>query len=80
MRPCRPDSRVRAACAHRHAKALRGADGDVGAHLAGGFEYGERQQVGCQNQRRALGLDCLADGLQSVIQPLLAGYCCKAAK
>mmetsp|Transcript_26413 Transcript_26413/g.67196 ORF Transcript_26413/g.67196 Transcript_26413/m.67196 type:complete len:1036 (+) Transcript_26413:699-3806(+) len=36
---------VRAAVAQRHAKALRGANHDVGAPLAGGRQAGERQQV-----------------------------------
>jgi hypothetical protein len=48
---------VRAARAHGHAKALRGADHDVGAHLARGLEQRERQQVGGQDQRGALGVD-----------------------
>ncbi len=37
---------VRAAVAHRHAEALRRADGDVGAHLARRHEQRQRQQVG----------------------------------
>ena len=38
-------SRVRATRAHGHAKALRGAHHDVGAHVARGLEQRERQQV-----------------------------------
>jgi hypothetical protein len=41
------EGRVRAAVAHRHAKALRGADADVGAPLARRRELRQRQQVRC---------------------------------
>mmetsp|Transcript_46287 Transcript_46287/g.117179 ORF Transcript_46287/g.117179 Transcript_46287/m.117179 type:complete len:831 (+) Transcript_46287:42-2534(+) len=43
---CRQEGGVRAAVPHGHAKALRRADNDVGAPLAGGSQLGERQQVG----------------------------------
>ncbi len=36
---------VRAAVAHRHAKALAGTEGDVGAHRARGFRQHQRHQV-----------------------------------
>ena len=39
-------SGVRAAVAHRHAEALRRADGDVGAPFAGRSEQRQREQVG----------------------------------
>ncbi|CUH41249.1 hypothetical protein RUM4293_00117 [Ruegeria atlantica] len=41
--------RVRAAIAHRHAKALGRADGNIRAHLAGGFQQRQRQDVGGNN-------------------------------
>ena len=46
--------RMRAAIAHRHAKALRRTDGDVGAELAGRGEQRQRQQIGGDDRERAL--------------------------
>ena len=47
---------MRAAEAQRHAEALRRADGDVGADLAGRGEQGEREQVGRDDDERARGV------------------------
>ena len=47
---------VRAAIAHRHAEALRRADGDVGAEFAGRGEQRQRQQIGGHDGERALGV------------------------
>ena len=47
-----------AAEAHRGAQALRRADGDVGAPLAGGFEQRQRKQVGGSRDQHALGMCC----------------------
>jgi len=47
------EGRVRAAEAHRHAEALRGADHNVGPHLAGGREQREAQQIGGHDRQRA---------------------------
>ena len=37
--------RVRPAIANRHAKALRAANGDIGAHRAGLFQQRQRERV-----------------------------------
>jgi hypothetical protein len=47
---------VRAAVSHGHAEALRGADGDVGADLAGRAQRGEREQVGGHDDLDAVGV------------------------
>ena len=47
---------MRAAIAHRHAKALRRADGDVGAEFAGRGDQRQRQQIGGDDGQRALGV------------------------
>ena len=46
--------RVRATGAHGHAQALCGADHDVGAHLARGFQQREGQQIGGHDEGRGL--------------------------
>ncbi|KGS64740.1 hypothetical protein X979_6101 [Burkholderia pseudomallei MSHR7527] len=48
---------VRAAEAHRHAEALRVADGDVRAPFAGRHEHGEREDVGRDDDVAARGVD-----------------------
>ncbi len=58
--PRREERRMRAAVAHRHAEALRVADGDVGAPLAGGFEQREGEQVGRDRHERTHGVRPLA--------------------
>ena len=62
---------VRTARAHGHAKALGGADHDVGAHLAGGFEQHQRHQVGGQNERCLLVVNQIGAELP-VCQPAAA--------
>ncbi len=64
-------SGVWAARAHGHTEALAAAKNDVGAHCAGFFEHGQGQQVGSQQQRRALGVDGVGAGLP-VGQPAAA--------
>ena len=49
----REERRVRPAVAERHAEALRVADDDVGAHLAGRREQRQRQQVGRDRDQHA---------------------------
>ena len=44
---------VRAAVAHRHAEALRVADDDVGAELAGRHQQRQREQVGGDDRKAA---------------------------
>ncbi len=53
---------VRTAEAHRHAEALRGADGDVRAQLAGRGEQGEGEQVGGDRDDGAQLVRPLDDG------------------
>ena len=48
---------VRAAVAHRHAEALRGADHDVGAPLPRRGEQHQREQVGGDRDQRALRVE-----------------------
>ena len=55
---------VRAAEAQRHAEALRGAHGDVGAGLAGRGEQGQGQQVGGDRDQRAARVGGVGDGLE----------------
>jgi hypothetical protein len=55
---------VRAARAHGHAKALGGADHDVGAHLARGHQQRERQQVGGHDEGGLLAVHGLHVGAQ----------------
>ena len=52
----REEARVRPAVAKRHAKALRGADGDVGAPELRRLQRGEREEVGGDSELRARGL------------------------
>ncbi len=47
---------MRSAIAHRHAKALRRSDRDVGADFAGRGDQCQREQVGREHGNRALGL------------------------
>ena len=49
----REERRVRAAVAERHAEALRVADDDVGAHLAGRREQRQAQQIGADRDQHA---------------------------
>ncbi len=58
--------RVRAAASHRHAEALRVADHDVGAGFARGLQQRQRQQVGRDDERRALGMRRVDERLQVV--------------
>ena len=44
---------MRAAVTQRHTKALGIAHGDVRTQFAGGFQQGERQQVGGHHHHRA---------------------------
>ena len=53
---------VRAARAHGHAKALRGADHDVSTHLAWGFEQGQGEQIGTHNQCCLVAVDDVSIG------------------
>ena len=46
------ERRVRAAVAERHAEALRAADDDVGAHLAGRRDERAGQQIGRDDGQR----------------------------
>ena len=57
---------VRAAEAHRHAEALRRADHDVGAQLAGRGQQHQRQQVGGDDGQRAEAA-CAAVDLGAVV-------------
>ena len=50
--PDRDVAGVRTAEAHRHAEPLGGADGDVGAHLAGRPQQRQREQVGGHRRLR----------------------------
>jgi hypothetical protein len=50
---CRNVRGVRAAVAHGHAKPLGGANGDVGAELAGRHEQRQRQRIGGENRHSA---------------------------
>ena len=56
-------SGMRATTTHGHTKALRVADHNVSAHFARGFEQGQRQHIGGQNQRRLLAVDLVGRGL-----------------
>ena len=48
--------RMRPAIAHRHAETLRRADRDIGAELAGRGQQRQRQQIGGDDRKRALGV------------------------
>ena len=48
--------RMRPAIAHGHAEALGGADGDIGAELAGRCDQRERQGIGRHDRKRAGGM------------------------
>ncbi len=63
---------MRAAGAHRHAEALRVADHDVGIELAGGHQQRQRQQVGRNDEGRALGMRLIDVRLQ-VVDHAVAG-------
>ena len=52
-RPCCDVGRMRPAIAHGHAEALGGADGDIGAELAGRSDQRERQGIGRHDRKRA---------------------------
>ena len=57
---------VRAAAAHRHAEALGRSAGDVGAELAGRRDERQREQVGSDDERRAVRVDARRVGAQVV--------------
>ena len=57
---------VRAAAAHRHAEALRGAQRDVGAQFARGRDERQRQQVGRHDEGRLVRVDAPGLGAQVV--------------
>ncbi len=60
------EGRVRAAEAHRHAEALRRAEGHVGAQLAGGVEQQQGQQVGGHRTPAPSGAcSCSISGVRS---------------
>ena len=50
----RDERRVRTAETHRHAEALRAADGDVGAPRCGRREKNERERIARSDDKRAL--------------------------
>ena len=65
-------ARVGATGAHRHTKALGGTNHNVGTHFAWGFQHGQRQQVGGQNQGSVFGVDGVSRGAP-IHQPAAAG-------
>jgi fructose-1,6-bisphosphatase/sedoheptulose 1,7-bisphosphatase-like protein len=72
---------VRAAAAHRHAEALRAADGDVGADLARRHDQRQRQQVGRDDERRLVRVHARGVGAQVVDRAVGGGqYCASTAK
>ena len=64
----RKEAGVRAAEAERHAEPLGGPDGDVGTHLAGRGEQGQRQQV-CGDRHHGLALMAGRDEIAQVPDP-----------
>ncbi len=55
---------VRAAEPEGDAEALGGADGDVGAHGAGGLHQGQRDEVGGGDHQGAAGVGLVGDGAE----------------
>src|SRR5262249_14503652 len=70
---CGEERRVRTTIAERHPEALRIAQHDVRAELAGRFEEGEAQQVGCYCDEDARCLRALDDRSQIVNETRLVG-------
>ena len=70
---------VRPAISHRHAKALRRTDRDIGAEFARRGQQRQRQQIGGDDRQRAL---CRATpqsaGRRSRTAPDVPGYCSSA--
>ena len=64
---------MRPAIAHRHAKALRRSDGDVGAHRARLLQHAQRQKVGRDDGQRARGMQRLDLGGQVADMAIGAG-------
>jgi hypothetical protein len=71
---------VRAARAHGHAKALRGADHDVGAHFAGVLSSVRASRSAARISAAPLAWMMSALICQSASQPLEPGYWLMAAK
>ena len=64
---------MRSAITHRHAEALRRADGDVGAEITGRGQQRQSQRIGGDNGERALGPQCRDRRSQIADRTMAAG-------